>query len=204
MHFQYLSFSISFFFSQSFSISLICPQDVRTTNIGNATHPQLFYQLVASKNDDITLDYGIIRVWLSSRENPSFIRPVNSTSVATLFSIAMYALSSLPGNDLSKPYETIGPEYNERLSTLGTRLILKQYERPSATNGTDYPPKAEPMRNYELLVAASLLQTFYVPSGSLPPEGTMESAWWGCHLRGKTWATVSCTATIMVQVDLWS
>ena len=202
MYIQYLSLALSLFFPQISSISLIRPHSIRTTNIGNSTHPQLFHQLVASKDDDY-YNYGILNVWASSRGPPSFIRPINSTSVGTLLSTAIYALSSLPAKDLSKPYETIGPEYNQRLAALGTRFVVKQYQRPDVFNGTDYPPKAEPMRNRELLAATWLLEMLYVPSGSLAPDQTTESAWWGCYMRG-SWTLSTCTATVMIQMDLWS
>ena len=202
MYFQYLLLALSLLFSQISSISLTRPHSIRTTNIGNSTHPQLFYQLVASKADKY-YNYGIYSIWTLDKGPPSYIRPVNSSSMATLFSTSIYALSSLPADDLSKPYETIGPEYNERLAGLGTRVVVKQYERPSVINGTDYPPKAQPMRNQELLTAAWLLQTLYTPTGSLAPDLTKESAWWGCYLR-ETWILSRCTATVMIQTDLWS
>ena len=202
MSFQHLLIIFSsFFFSKTFSTGPIRPHSMRTTNIGNSTHPQLFYQLPASNNDDY-YNYGLLNAWSTSRSPPIWLRPVNSTSMSILLSSAIYALSSLPAHDLSKPYQTIGPEYSQRLAALDTRLVVKQYERSGIVNGSDYPPKAEFMRNQELLVAIWLLQMLYVPSGGLAPDQTKESAWWGCYLRG-SWALSTCTATVMVQRDLW-
>ena len=205
MYIQYLSITLSLFIAHTFSINPIRPHSIRTTNIGNSSHPQLFYQLATSSSANAPdyYNYGLLNVWATSAQPPSLARPINSSAVAILLSTAIYALSSLPADGLSNAYETIGPEHSERLAALDTRLIVRQYERPGVVNGSGYPPKGERMRNQEVVAAVWLLEGLYVPRGSLAPDQTRESAWWGCYLRG-SWAASRCTATVMVQRELWS
>ncbi|KAI4126838.1 MAG: hypothetical protein LQ338_003548 [Usnochroma carphineum] len=210
-HLSLTTLSLLLPFPSTTSSSPITP--TTPININTPTHPLLIYSLPDISN------FALVDAWPAFHPRPSWLRPIDPNTATTLLSSAIYALSALPGSEISNAYRSFGPESNRRLAALDTRVIVRQYKATNLTSadvgenaegGVDVKasPKAAPMRNQEVVAATAMVQRMYA-------AGAVKEEWAGvmCYLSGDDdddemkvgvgKKLDRCTGLVMVQRDLW-
>ena len=170
---------------------------IKTTNIGSTSHPLPFHYLSGSSLDSFGLLY-------TSPRPPGCLRPLKPKTVELILSTAIYTFSSLPTHAFSKPYRSIGPDSNERLAALDTRLIVRQYRATNLTAATNpeghYEYPAAPMKNGEVLAASILAHEIFIRDKQ---DRWNETAFLMCYVTKEYSRVDRCTGMIMLQKDLY-